>query len=113
MAEYALTHIERYLITRKKAELDAPLFLSTQGFRLTRTALWKSLAVKQRRIELATGVHIFRHTFLSSVDQLGGAAIARDLAGHSSITITDTYLHTSPEERKEAVKRTAFADLLQ
>ena len=39
--------------------------------------------------------------------------MARDLAGHKSIQITNAYLHTTPQERKEAVNHMGYAHLLR
>ncbi len=109
---FAIPHIERYLLTRVKPCPEEPLFLSQKGNRLTRTAMWKSLAAKQKQADLATGVHIFRHTVLSAVDHDGGSALARDVGGHTSVAVTNRYVHTTPEERKEAVNNTPFARVL-
>lgn len=111
VARFASQHVERYLLTRRGTKPNDPLFLSQKGNRMTRNALWKSLATKQRQANLHTGVHRFRHTFLSDT-QRGGAALARDLAGHSSVTITNNYLHSSAEERAAAVNSIRYAELL-
>ena len=56
----------------------------------------------------------FRHAFISDVEhnQKGGAALARDLGGHKSVRITNTYLHTTEEERKEAVDHMGYAEVM-
>ena len=102
------------LLLRGKCAPDAPLFVSQKGNRMTRNALWKSFASKQRELGLDTGVHRFRHTFLSDVDHHsnGSAALARDLGGHSSVAITNNYLHTTPEERRAAVNSMSYASML-
>ena len=81
---------------------------------MTRNALWKSFASKQRELGLNTGVHRFRHTFLSDVDHHsnGSAALACDLGGHSSVAITNNYLHTTAEERKAAVNNMSYGNIL-
>lgn len=115
VADFVYPHVARYLLTRRGALPNEPLFLSQKGNRMTPNALWKTLAYKEKQLGLKTGVHIFRHTFLSDIehDSKGGAAMARDLAGHKSIQITNTYLHTTPQERKEAVNHMGYAHLLR
>ena len=112
IASFAIAHLDRYLLTRWRAKPNEPLFLSQKGNRLTRTALWKSLATKQKRADIATGVHIFRHTVLSAIDHDGGSALARDVGGHRSVAITNRYVHTSSDERSAAVSKTEFARML-
>ena len=115
VADFVYPHVARYLLTRRGALPNEPLFLSQKGNRMTPNSLWKTLAYKEKQLGLKTGVHIFRHTFLSDIehDSKGGAAMARDLAGHKSIQITNTYLHTTPQERKEAVNHMGYAHLLR
>ena len=114
VADFVYPHVARYLLTRRGAQPNEPLFLSQKGNRMTPNSLWKTLAYKEKQLGLKTGVHIFRHTFLSDIehDPKGGAAMARDLAGHKSIQITNTYLHTTPQERQEAVNHMGYAHLL-
>ncbi len=115
VADFVYPHVARYLLTRWGALPNEPLFLSQKGNRMTPNSLWKTLAHKERRLGLKTGVHILRHTFLSDIerDQRGGAALARDLAGHKSVQITNAYLHTTPQERREAVNGMGYAHLLK
>ena len=93
---------------------DAPLFISQKNNRMTRNALWKSFSTKQRELGLDTGVHRFRHTFLSDIDHHsnGSAALARDLGGHRSVAITNNYLHTTPAERSAAVNSMSYAEIM-
>jgi hypothetical protein len=42
----------------------------------------------------------------------GSAALARDLGGHSSVAITNNYLHTTAEERRAAVNSMSYASML-
>lgn len=115
VADFVYPHVARYLLIRRNAQPDEPLFLSQKGNRMTPNSLWKTLAHKEKQLGLKTGVHIFRHTFLSDIehDQRGGAAMARDLAGHKSIQITNNYLHTTPQDRQEAVNHMGYAHLLK
>lgn len=76
---------------------------------MDRKALWSALAAKQSRLELKTGVHIFRHTLLTAVDQNGGSALARDIGGHTSVHVTNRYMHSSMEERLDVLNSTELA----
>ena len=113
VASFVYPHVERYLLMRRKPQPDDPLFVSQKKQRATRNMIWRMLSTRQEKLGLPTGVHILRHTFLSAVDRTpGGAALARDLAGHSSVSITNTYLHTSDAECKEGVNQIGYASLL-
>ena len=56
----------------------------------------------------------FRHTFFSDVDHLssGSPALVSNLCGHSSVAITNNYLHTTPEEHQAAVNCMSYAAML-
>lgn len=113
IAPFAVPYLEAYLEKRPTANPDAPLFLSTHGQRLNRNTLWKSLAHKQRQAEIATGIHIFRHMMLTEVEKRGGAAAARDIAGHKRLATTNRYTHTTHEERAALVADNAFASVVR
>jgi len=50
--------------------------------------------------------HSLRHTFLTLTLQAGAdLGTVRDLAGHSNVSVTSTYLHTTEERKKEAIER--------
>lgn len=112
VAGFVPDYIDRYLQSRGPVESDAPLFTSQKGGRLDRKALWSSLASKQSRLNLKTGVHIFRHTLLTAIDQSEGSALARDIGGHTSVQVTNRYIHSSMEERLEALNSTVLAKSL-
>lgn len=109
VAGFVPGYIEPYLQSRGPVGPDAPLFVSQKGGRLDRKALWSALAAKQSRLELKTGVHIFRHTLLTAVDQNGGSALARDIGGHTSVHVTNRYMHSSMEERLDVLNSTELA----
>ncbi len=114
VSAFVFPHVARYLLARKPQAADDPLFLSQKGKRMTPNGVWKTLAAKQRSVQLLTGVHRFRHTFLTDVDRnaSGNAAVARDLGGHKSVTVTNGYLHTTSEERQKVVNSMSYASLL-
>ena len=82
---------------------------------MNRISLWKSLHTKQNSVGIPSGVHKFRHTFTSDVDRnpIGGAAVSRDLAGHTSVAITNAYLHSNHEERQQVVNSMGYAKLFE
>ena len=110
VADYVYTYIEKYLETRPDAyDHSRPLFLTTHGNPCNRNQIYKAIAYKQKQIGAATGPHVLRHTFISETDKLGGAAVARDLANHKSLKITNRYDHTTHEQRKAAVNALPWA----
>ena len=113
VASFSVPYIERYLSARGQYAANDPLFVSQKGTRLTRQALWESFSAKQKRANLKSGIHILRHTLVTFVDHNGGSAIARDVAGHSSVRITDGYMHTSIDERREAISSAPYVEQLE
>jgi len=62
--------------------------------------------VKMAGIKKRITPHSLRHTFLTLTLQAGAdLATVKELAGHSNIGTTSTYLHTTEERKKEAVER--------
>ena len=69
-----------------------------EGERITRNVAkgWLIAAHKRAELELH-GVHTLRHTFCSHLAMAGAPVTAiRDLAGHSSVAITQRYMHLAP-----------------
>ena len=104
LAEDAYPYLEAYLSTRKDVDDHSrPLFLTEDGNPCNRIQIYKMVSAKQKKLGVATGPHALRHTFVSEVEKCGGASVARDLANHKSLVITNRYDHTTPEQRKNAV----------
>ena len=86
---------------------SAPLFITLNGTPCNRQQLYYSLRNRQKKVtggdEMQFGCHAFRHTFVSSVEKIGGGAVARDLANHKSLTITNRYDHSTAGQRRSAV----------
>lgn len=70
---------------------------SLTGRNWIRHRLWQA----QSRADLPPkGAHTLRHTFCSHLAELGApAAEIRDYAGHSSVAVTDRYMHLAPGRR--------------
>lgn len=108
VAEFAYPYIETYLKTRKdRDDPNAPLFVTTHGTPCNRQQLYDSMRHRQEQVagteNLAKGNHVLRHTFVSSVEKIGGGAVARDLANHKSLAITNRYDHSTGDQRRSAV----------
>ena len=108
VAEFAYDYIETYLKTRDDAkDMSAPLFVTSHGKPCSPTQLYKAMKTKQDKAGIsdgkARGNHVFRHSFISEVEKIGGGAVARDLANHKSLMITNRYDHSTAEQRKAAV----------
>jgi integrase len=57
-------------------------------------------------------IHSLRHTFLTRFGEAGADAFTiRKVAGHSSVTISERYIHPTPEGQERAFER--FANLNQ
>lgn len=110
VAEFAYEYVETYLATRNDTDDHSrPLFTTINGDPCNRKQIYKSLAKKQKNIDVATGPHALRHTFVSAAEKTGGGAVARDLANHKSIAITNRYDHSTAQQRKDAVNALPWA----
>lgn len=99
-------YLQDYLNTREdRNDMNAPLFITTHGNPCSRKQLYDVLSRKQKALGLATGPHVFRHTFISQIGETAGASAARDLANHTSLVVTNRYSHSTQEERTSAVNR--------
>ena len=57
-------------------------------------------------------IHSLCHTFLTSFGEPGADAFTiKKVAGHSSVTISERYIHPTPEGQERALER--FANLNQ
>jgi len=69
---------------------------------ITKRPLWR--ACKKAGLR-KIGWHVLRHTFASHLAMRGAPAKAiQELLGHSSIEMTNRYMHLSPDARREAVQ---------
>lgn len=93
-------------------ESEQPLFrnLGRHG-RCERTALTPKavrLIIERckavARIETRVTPHTLRHTLLSRIARIKDVETARQLAGHSSLSSTQKYLHSSQRRKREAIE---------
>lgn len=105
VADFAYEYIATYLDTRSDVDDHSrPLFVTIHGEPVNPNQIYQSLRTKQKKMPgMQFGSHAFRHTFVSSVEKIGGGAVARDLANHKSLAITNRYDHSTAEQRHDAV----------
>lgn len=96
----------------KSQLLDEPLFLTTHGNRVSQNNMYKSIRRRQEMIGAPVGLHNFRHTVVSAADRVGGSGVARDIAGHKSLVVTNRYNHTTREDRADTVNALPWAQIL-
>ncbi|MBI4583225.1 MAG: tyrosine-type recombinase/integrase [Planctomycetes bacterium] len=107
----AREHLDRFLHWKEKhgesVELSAPLFVSRKGNPLSMNAIYnlvKKWTIKILGKELYP--HALRHSFASMlVAKNVNIATIQRLMGHSSISMTEVYLHISNELKEDAVSR--------
>jgi integrase len=77
---------------------SARVLCQDNGQPLSRQGAWSRVRYAARRANVPTGVHILRHTFCSHLMMRGGlqGAIQR-LVGHQDATMTQRYMHLSPD----------------
>jgi integrase len=84
------------------------VFCNKKGDYLTKEMAKCPLPRAARKAGLAReqfGWHALRHTFASHLAMKGAPAKAiQELLGHSTIEMTNRYMHLSPDARREAVK---------
>lgn len=102
-------YIDAYLDSREPLLDTDPLFVTRFGGRCNEHDLYRAISSKQKGVgDLATGGHALRHTFVSEIEKIGGAGVARDLANHHSLAVTNRYTHTTAEQRASAAQALAW-----
>ena len=103
---YAKEWLEKYLyqsrqiLSNRKSSEQKFVFLSNNGKRLTRAAIWQSIKkyVKAAGIVKTVSPHTFRHSFATHLVDGGANLIEiQKLLGHSDISTTEIYVHLSKE----------------
>ena len=100
-----LDYIAEYLELRGGIDQlkDAdPLFTSTRGGFMDVRSMQHSINEIQKKLGMKTGLHMIRHTAITGVQKSGGVAVARDVASHANVDVTNKYLHSTAEERVKA-----------
>lgn len=113
VAEFAVPYVEQYLSTRGAVSDDDPLFITSHGNRFNRFNVDDILRSRQRKLGLRTGTHNIRYTVLNSVERFADPVVARDIAGHQSMAVTNRYMVATAEERARAVDNLPWAEKLE
>jgi site-specific recombinase XerD len=114
VGNYAIDHIKRYLRLREanggSVEDDDPMFMTSQGTRLTRIRAWKNFAAIQRKLGILTGTHTMRRTSITEYAKKTGDPIeTRLFADHLSFDTTALYVENDAASRKAIIDDTQLA----
>lgn len=95
--------INDYLKVRKDG--CSKLFVSNQHTPMLRANVNNLLTKVRKQCGIKENVtpHSLRHTFVTDVAREYGVEVARDVVGHSSIAVTNRYIHSNREEIKKAM----------
>lgn len=113
VADYAIEYVKDYLETRPDAADDEPLFVTRTGGRFTRVTLWQRMKKRQDALNLKTGVHITRGTFITEVNRHNSIGITQRLGSHKSDKTTQIYIRPTQDELRNAANSVSWAHLLQ
>jgi len=93
--------VHRKILSVAPTGREGWLFTTAAGGHWNRHNLYR-----QMKAEAGCRLHTLRHTFVSRLLARGvGASVARDLAGHSSIAVTDGYAHTQLVDLRRAIRQ--------
>ena len=95
-------YVDEYLRTRDLEDHSKPLFMTTRGQPCSPKQMYKALSARQKKLGIATGAHALRHTWESEMEKIGGVGVARDLAGQKSIKVSNRYIHSTEDQRRDA-----------
>lgn len=107
IADAAVQAVDDYL-TRFRTEGDGPLFLSSQGKRMDRVALWERVKFygKKAGITKVISPHTLRHSFATHLLENGAdLRVIQEMLGHSNIATTDRYTHVSRKHLHDAFEK--------
>tara|TARA_B100000945_G_scaffold91669_1_gene71588 strand:+ start:399 stop:1301 length:903 start_codon:yes stop_codon:yes gene_type:complete len=88
----------RHILANRRSSEQKYVFLSNNGKRLTRVAIWQSIKkyVNAAGITKTVSPHTFRHSFATHlIDGKANIIEVQALLGHSDISTTEVYIHLS------------------
>jgi integrase/recombinase XerC len=94
--------------SRQRPRLDAPLFVSRHGRRLSRRQIQRTVGRTLEKVAAGEGlsVHALRHSFATHLMDNGADLLAvKELLGHASLSTTRIYTHTSTEKLRRVYRR--------
>lgn len=105
--EEVISALNRYIYFRRKAEIDLPYLFITKFGQMLSTQAVRNLVAKYVRL---SGInknitpHVFRHTFATLLLEEGvDIKYIQDFLGHSSISTTQIYLHTTNRQKRKII----------
>ncbi len=93
---------------RPPAALEAPLFVSRRGRRLSRRQIQRRVGQLLEEVAAGEGlsVHALRHSFATHLMDNGADLVAvKELLGHASLSTTRIYTHTSTDKLRRVYGR--------
>ena len=112
LSDSAKEALKNYL--DKRGDIDEALFIrqvknfnKTNNLRLTSRSVERSVKYYATKAGLTKKItpHSLRHSFISNLIQRGCSIyVAKELAGHSQISVTENYAHLRPENLRNAVE---------
>jgi len=100
--------VSKMLAARKRAAKTFHVFPGESGSAILGTTLDHQHSRVRASLKLSSEfvLHSLRHTMLTRLGEAGADAFTiKEIAGHSSITISQRYVHPSPEHRERAFER--------
>ena len=107
IAESAVAAVDYYL-TQFRTEGDGPLFLSRQGKRMDRIAVWERVKFYGKKAGIVKEIspHTLRHSFATHLLENGAdLRVIQEMLGHSNIATTDRYTHVSRKHLHDAFEK--------
>ena len=108
IAKSILQTIDFYLVHFRngvQSEDTSALFISEQGKRIDRVAVWSRIKHYAKKAAIAKRIspHTLRHSFATHLLENGAdLRVIQEMLGHSSIATTDRYTHISQKHLSEA-----------
>lgn len=112
--EACIKAINKYLEIRPEVDTKA-LFVSKLGNRMSYSAVYKLFRKYRDKagLDKKYTLHKLRHTFATILYQSGAdIRTIQELLGHTNVSTTQIYTHTSNEQRRKAVENNKLNKLL-